>query len=352
MKNTNKLAGILLACCVLAGLSAYGQATAPVATQQAQNLQQNMELQKPLLSLRPGTNAPEIYQGENSDIGEQHILRVLPRSTLFLVAADSQYLYTDNALLTQHPYVSSTEFVNTLVAAFAPSAYRIGPGRLAPQAGFMSQWYNYGLGGNSKLAGGLPIDTIDFDVQSVFVGGKYYLPGNWIAFGQVNYNWFFEQNSSPTAPSGQMFYRELVPDIGIERLMQVGDDAVFAITAAGDWHQSWQINSSPLTQQFHDAQNRADGILSASFAWQVIPKLVVEPYYSLQYSYYTKNSSGQNGREDFLNSFGVTTSWFFTPTFSLRVFMDDDAKQIIHDNLAPEYHAFNLGADLAYSIRF
>jgi hypothetical protein len=342
MKNINKLAGILLAFCACAGLSLYAQPSAPMATQQTQNFQQNMELQKPMLSLHPGTNAPEIYQGENADIGEQHILRLLPRSTLFMVSVDSQYLYTDNALLTTHPYVSSTEFVNTLVAAFAPTPYRWGPGRFAPEVGYTGQWYDYGLGGNSKLLTGTPISSIDFNVQEAFAGGKYYLPNNWIAFGQVNYNWFFQQNNS------SMFYRELVPYVGIERLIQVGDDAVLAISAAGDWHESWQLNTVPS----HDVQNRADGLVSISFAYQVMRKLVVQPYYSFQYSYYPMDTSGGPVRQDFLNTVGISGAWFFTPDLSLRVFVNDDAKQIESDSFAPQYHNWNAGLDLAYTFRF
>ncbi|HEY3762351.1 MAG TPA: hypothetical protein VGN23_11450 [Verrucomicrobiae bacterium] len=339
-----KLAGILIVVCAFTGLSLYAQPSAPMATQEQQNFQQNMEVQKPEISLHPGTNAPEIYEGENSDIGEQHMLRIIPRRTHFLVSLDSQYLYTDNALLSQHPYVSSTEFVNTLVAAFAPVAYRVGPGRLAPQFGYMGQWYDYGLGGNSKLADGVtPISTIDFNVQSVFAGAKYYFPNNWIAFGQANYNWFFSQDNLGNGP---MFYQEFVPGAGIEHLTQVGDDAVFVAAASGDWHQSWQINH-PRNQQ-----NRADGLVSLSFAWQVMPKLIVQPYYRFQYSYYPMDSSTGPVRDDFLNSFGVSTAWFFTPDLSLRVFIDDNAMQIEGDNNAPEYHSWNTGVDLSYNFRF
>jgi hypothetical protein len=330
---------------VLSVARLQAQPTVPMATQQQQNFQQTMESQKPLINLRAGTNAPEIYQGENADIGEQHILRVLPRSTLFLVSVDSQYLYINNALLTQHspnPYVGTTEFVNTLVAAFAPTPYRIGPGRFAPEVGYTGQWYDYGLGGNSKMAGGAPISSVDFDVQSAFIGAKYYFPNNWIAFGQVNYNWFFQQDPAT------MFYRELLPGAGLERLVQVGDDAVLALSASGDWHQSWQINSVPS----HDQQNRADGLLSVSFAWQVMSKWIVQPYYRFQYSYYPMDTLGGPVRHQFLNSFGVSSAWFFTPDLSLRVFINDDASQNVSDSVAPNYHDWNAGVDLSYNLRF
>ena len=144
MKIMTKFVGVLIITCILAAQSLHAQTTAATATQQQQNFQQSMESQKPLISLRPGTNAPEIYQGENTDIGEQHILRVLPRRTLFLLSLDSQYLYINNALLTQHPYVGTTEFVNTIVAAVAPTPFRFGPGRFAPEIGYTGQMvYEY-----------------------------------------------------------------------------------------------------------------------------------------------------------------------------------------------------------------
>src|ERR1035441_10562474 len=90
MKMTNKLTKLLLGCVVMSAGSLLAQPTAPTAIQQQQNFQQNMEQRQPLISLKPGTNAPEIYQGENADVGPQHILRLLPQRTYFMVQADSQ----------------------------------------------------------------------------------------------------------------------------------------------------------------------------------------------------------------------------------------------------------------------
>jgi hypothetical protein len=143
-----------------------------------------------------------------------------------------------------------------------------------------------------------------------------------------------------------MFYRELLPGAGLERLIQVGDDAVFAISGSGDYHDSWQINAP------HGQQNRADGLLSISFAWQVMPKLVVQPYYRFQYSYYPKDTSGGAVRDEFLSSFGVSGAWFFTPDLSLRVFINNDAAQNESDSLAANYHDWNAGVDLSYNFRF
>src|SRR5580698_4160201 len=100
---------VCIVCFIFAVISLKAQPAASTAVQQQQNFQQTMELQKPLLPLRPGTNAPETYQGENADIGPQHVLRLVPQRTFFMVRLDSQYLYTDNVLLTQAPKVPGTE---------------------------------------------------------------------------------------------------------------------------------------------------------------------------------------------------------------------------------------------------
>src|SRR3954468_7693202 len=98
MKRTVIFSSILTAC-LTAAISAMAQPSAPTAIQQQQNAQQNMTQQQMLTSVKSGTNAPEIYAGEESDTGPQHILQVVARRNLFEVRADSEYLYTDNALL-------------------------------------------------------------------------------------------------------------------------------------------------------------------------------------------------------------------------------------------------------------
>ena len=340
MKTHRKLAGFLLSSIVVSAVSLRAQPSAPTAVQQQQNFQQNMEHQQPLISLKRGTNAPELYQGENADVGPQHVMRLLPQRTHFMVRADSQYLYSDNLLLTQHNKSPGTEFVNTIQAAFAPTAIKWGPGRFSPQIGYMSQWFNYGLGGPSTAnGGGFPLDTVDFNVQTVYASAKYQFPRDWTAFMEFDYNRFLSQANY------EEFYNEFVPMVGVQRLFQVTDKSLLAVSLQGDYHDSRSVNPP------HDSQDRADGIFSVSFAYQLTPHFVVQPYYRFQYTYFQYDSLHNSGRNDYLNSFGLSFAYYFTPNLSLRVFANGDIKNG-DDNLAQKYHAYNVGADLAYSIRF
>src|SRR5208283_2540044 len=102
MKTTKTVASLSLVCIVGAAVSLRAQQlNAPGAVEQMQNFQQNLEQQQPLINVRTGTNAPEIYPGENTDIGPQHVMRIIPHRTYWEVRADSEYLYTDNAQLTE-----------------------------------------------------------------------------------------------------------------------------------------------------------------------------------------------------------------------------------------------------------
>ena len=338
MKATKKLTGLLSLSVTLA-FSLWAQPSAPTATQQQQNFQQNMEQQQPLISLRPGTNAPELYQGENADVGPQHVLRLRPKRTYFLVRADSQYLYTDNVLLTQHPTTPGTEFVNTIQAEFAPSPYKMGPGRVSPGIGYLSQWYNYGLGGNSQMAGGVPLNNIDFNVQTIFASAKYQFPLNWTAFGEFDYNRFLNQHNYDE------FYHEFVPSLGVQRLYGVTDNSLLAVTLQGDYHKSWTVNPPS------DSQDREDGIFSVSFSYQFEQHFVVQPYYRFQYTHYQFNTMHTSDRNDYLNSFGFSAYYYLTSNLSLRAFINDDIKES-GDSLAQKYHDYNFGLDLAWGIRF
>jgi len=327
MKNLSSFAIVFFA--AVASLCAQ---PAPTAIQQQENFQQNTAQQQPMLGLKAGTNAPEIYPGEDADVGPQHILKLIPRRTYFEVKADSEYFYTDNALLSQHPTISSTLFVNTISAAFAPTPYKLGYGRSAPSAGVISQWYNYGLGGHD-------LSAMDFNVQTFFVGEKYLLPNNWIIFGEFDYDRFLNQNNY------NEFYHDFTPIVGVQRLAKLRDNMVLAVSLKTDYHASWTSGIAS------DSEDRMDNALSVSLSYQVIPQLVVQPYYRFQYTYYRFDTAHASDRNDYLNSFGLSVAYYFTPNLSLRVFANDDLRET-DDALAPEYRAYSVGADLAYSIRF
>ena len=362
MKTIKILAGISLSCVVLSAVSLRAQPAVENALQQQANFQRNMEQEKPLLGLKAGTNAPETYPGENSDIGAQHIMRIIPHRTYWEFRADSEYLYTDNAQLTQNGKVESTEFVNSISAAFAPSPYKLGYGRFSPSVGFMSQWYNYGLGGNQTIPGNLPISTMDFNVQTAFARAQYLMQDSWTLFGEFDYTRLLDQNSPPGAYRYQEFYQDYTSLLGVQKVYSVSDKSVLAASLQADYHDSWTATTP------NDAQNRIDGTFSLSYSYAFKPSFVVQPYYRFQYTRYNYNSS-QNGvthapiRNDYLNSVGFSAAYYYnpqwgpiTPNFSLRAFINYDAKS--SDDIQPQlggaqrYHDYTVGLDLACTLRF
>jgi hypothetical protein len=306
----------------------HAQPSAPTAIQQQQNFQQSAS--QLLSSLKTGTNVPEMYLDENADLGPQHILMPVPRRTYFQVAADSEYLFTDNALFTQSPKVSSTIFINTISAAFAPEAFRVGNGRLAPTVGFVSQWYNYGLGNHD-------LSALDFNAQTFFAGAQY-LFSSWSLYGQFDYNRFLTQGTY------NEFYHDFTPITGARRLYKLNDKTVFVADLKVDYHASWTAGMAG------DSEDRLDAAAAFSIDYQVTSRLVVQPYYRFQYTYYSFDTLHTTDRNDYLHNIGLSAAYYFLPGLSLRGFVNADVRQS-SDGFA-KYKATSVGADLAYTIRF
>jgi len=338
MKMTRTLATLTLCFIVLSAVSLRAQPAPSTAVQQLQNAQQNMEQQNPLVGLRAGGNAPETYTNENTDIGEQHILRVIPKPTMWEVDADSRFFYTDNALLSPRTVATSASvFVNTISAAYAPTPYRLGAGRFAPDAGYRALWFNY--------EGPASVSKFDFNAQTVFLGAKYLLPGNWQFFGEFDYIRFVQQPDY-----GIEFYHALVPSAGVQKLFQVSQNSLVSASFQTDYNFSW-VNAAPS-----HAQDRWDGTFSLAYSWQPVPKVVVQPYYRLTYTSYQFNSLGNNtGRNDILNSVGFSVAYYFKPWLSLQMFDNYDVKSSDDDSVSgfnPGYRAFDLGFELTATFRF
>lgn len=347
-------AGLLLNLVLLSGISLRAQPSAATAVQQIQNVQQNMEEQAPIIGLKAGTNAPEVYPGENGDIGAQHILRVIPRPTIWEVVADSRYFYTDNSTLSQrsaaNPLTPASVFVNTVSAAYAPTPYKLGDGRFAPDIGVRAQWYDYE--GGITPAG--PVSMLDFNAQTAFIGGKYLMPNDWQFFGEFDYTRIVRQPEYSFE-----FYHEYVPSIGIQRLIQVSQNALVSASLQADYHFGWAPGFKSNAQPFTEGQDRMDDTFNLAYSWQPTPRVVVQPYYRLTYTYYRFNSSGnvlgRSGRNDLINSLGLSASYYFTPWLSLQAFANYDANSSDDNSIPgfnPGYQAFDVGFDLTATFRF
>ena len=305
----------------------------PAAVQQLQNNQLSRQLQVPVPKLTAGTNAPELYRGENEDVGPQRILRLKPRITYFDLVLDSQVFFSDNANYAQAPFsVASPVFVNTVQAAFAPPAMDFGRGKFAAAIGVAAQWYNYG---DNRLA------PLDFNAQTFFVSGKYNLDKWQVGLG-VNLTRLVNQENYDET------YREFMPNLGVQRVIPLNDRMFFSIGDLVDYH----LTAVPsVFGSRTDLNDRLDNIASLTFTWQATGHLIFQPFYRFQYSYYQHDTLATSDRNDYLQSFGLTAAYYFNQKISVRAFYSYNRKQS-NDPFTPAYHEMNGGLGASLDIKF
>jgi len=313
-------------------LSAAGALRAqPAAVQQFQNFQ----LSQPSLlnNLMAGTNAPDLYRGENEDVGPQRILRLNPRPKRFDVTLDSQVFYTDNANFALSPdNIGSFVFVNTFQAAFTPPPVTWGPGNFAPAIGLASQWYNYGKPS---------MQAFDFEAQTLFVNGKYSL-GLWQIGLGASYNRLVDQSSYDET------YREFLPNLGVQRIVPLCQKLFLVL---GD-QVAYHFSQEPLLPGSRaDINNRFDNTVNVSLNWQVAGRVIVQPFYRFQYSFYPYNTAQTGGRNDFFHGAGLTVAWYATSQVTCRAFFNYNLKRT-DDAYIPAFEELNGGAGLSFDWKF
>jgi hypothetical protein len=336
---------IRLAAIVAVLLSFVSIASAqPAGVQQLQ--QSQMQMQMPPLELRVGTNAPELYAGENEDIGAQRILRLANGNKVeqshrewLDVSADSQVFYSDNANFSGHSgQIGSWVFVNTVQAALAPTPWDLGPGKFGPAAGFISQWYNYSSG---------RMHALDFNAQTAFANLRYFY-GNWQFTAGANYTRLLGQDSYEET------YREWLPSVSLQRVFQLNDRLALAVGDVVDYHFT---HTPALIANFtpDDLNDHVDEMVYLSLNWQVTPHLAVQPFYRFQYSWYPKDSVSTtvntDTRNDWLNSVGLNVLYAFNQHASVRAFLSYNTKWS-DDKFTSHYDEFNGGIGGMVDIRF
>lgn len=330
---TSKRAFFLIAA-VFAGLfAAHAQ---PSAIQQLQNSQWRAFTAPP--ELRVGTNAPEIYQGENADIGPQRILRVNQKPAglspdIFDLFFDSQVFYTDNA-----NYGGATErigslvFLNTAQIALAPDPISFGPGKFAPSVGFSSQWYTY-----ERTA----MSAFDFNAQTAFLNARYLL-GNW----QLNFSGSYTRLLSQD--SGAETYQEFLPALSLQRVFIFRDNLALVVGDAVAYHFT---TVPPVPGNRRDINDHLDDTLYLTVNWQATRKLVIQPFYHLQYAYYPNDTLMLGSRTDWLNSVGINVIYSFNKYASVRAFFSYNTKNS-DDHFTSHYDELNGGIGASLNLRF
>jgi hypothetical protein len=326
---------------VFAGV--FSSRAQPAAVQQFQNTQQAQQQQTLLPGLTAGTNAPELYTGENTDVGPQRILRLNPRPDYFDVLLDSQVFYTDNANFDDSlNKIHSVIFVNTVQALFTPPAIALGPGKFAPTLGVASQWYNYE---NSAMSSfdfkHNTMSSLDFEAQTLFFDGKYTV-GKWQFGGGLNYTRLVDQSFYDET------YSEVMPTLGVQRVFAINDHLLLTISDQIDYHFT-QVPSFFGSRT--DVNDRFDDAITFTFSWQMTRHLVLQPYYRFQYSNYQENTLLTSDRNDYLHTVGITLAYYFNKNVSLRAFFNYNRKQSDDPN-TPAYHELDGGLGASLDFKF
>ena len=334
------LSAVLSALCLLIPAGLPAQPTA--AVEQFQRTQSAQPLPKPLrLNLSTNTEAPELYPGENADVGPQHILRVLRRKTYFELVADSQYFYTDNPFLSDQNKTRTSLFVNTVQAAFAPEPIWLGRAQFAPAVGFRSQWFNYDLLDGS----GDGLNRLDFNAQTAFLNARYQR-GPWQVYAGFDFTRLVDQGSYKEA------YREYAPTLGIQRFFPINDRLMFIASVQFGYHLTG-LPATPTLPRL-DVNDRYDGVVNLSINQEILPRLFVQPYYRFQYTYYPGFSDGTTAgtrRNDVVNTFGASLIYYFNQHVGVRLFANYEMKASSY-SVAFNYHKLDAGGGLAVNWRF
>lgn len=308
----------------------------PVPVQQFDENQQKRQLQDSLLNLQTTTNAPELYPGENQDVGPQHILRMIPRRTWLEAVADTQYAFTDNNRLAHQNKTSTAYAVNTVQLAFAPEPVERGAGIIAPRAGFRSQWYNYGLDGSG---GGE--DSLDFNGQTAFASVQYLLHQHWEFDAELDYTRLLTQRRY------NQIYSEWTPSLGVSRLFSLRNNLVLSLGWQGDYHFS---TVPSFFGSFNNVNDRLDNTLSATLSWQVAGSFIVQPYYRFEATHYPRTAFDKD-RNDYLQTVGGAVSYYFTRQVAARIFVSESFRNS-DDPFTTSYAKFDSGIGASFVCRF
>lgn len=320
----------------------------------ASQVVQNNEQRRQFDSSVSGTNAPELYAGESTDLGPQTVVNMHPHRWHLEAAFDEQMYFTDNMFLDSTLNKSADVNVSTLqVALDAPQRKLLG-GELIPRVGIQFQWFNYGLFDNAHIQvlnvqnGQVnppyqaSLDSFDFNAQTYF-GDVTWTRNNWLVIFGFNFQRLADNYNYDE------FYREYTPNLTVEKTFPLCSRLSASLGYQTDIRYTITKNPpGPLSQhpQGDDLNNRSDQAVYGLVNYKLCNHAILQPYYRFQFSYY----SGQR-RDDYLNSCGLNLLLPINQNISLRAYysytwLDTDGQ------FSTSYKEMEGGLGLSLAVRF
>jgi hypothetical protein len=141
------------------------------------------------------------------------------------------------------------------------------------------------------------------------------------------------------------FYREYVPRWALRRDIPLSATTAISLGYEGDY----RFTDTALTPggTYPDNYNdRTDQSLVLVGSWRLCRQAILQPFYRLEYSHYTRIN-----RDDVLNSVGLSLYCPLTANITVRAFAGYDT---LHTDgyFAQNYDNLDLGGGLNLSIRF
>lgn len=280
---------------------------------------------------------PSLYAGEDEDVGPQSLLLTHPRRVKWEGSADCQYFYTGNTFL-QESQANNRPVPTGLLVNSAQSAVRVAfkpvlGGIPALGAGYRHQWFLYGL--EERVS---TLNAFDFNAGTAFVEGHLAWRDTWDL--ELGFDYARLLNSTTLAE----FYKDFAPHLALTRTFPVSEMAAWMASVEARYR--WSDTDPRLNQPDRSINDRFEQTVTLGYSRVCLDRLVLQPYWRLQFSQFTRTS-----RNDLLSSAGLSATWFFHQNLAIRFFGSYDAKDS-DDPSIPDYRKVDAGGGIHLSLRF
>ncbi len=316
---------------VLSALSGttFAQNRIESATQQLERTDLRARLQTPATQ-----EITSLYEDEDKDVGPQTLITQKPRHPWFEASGDVQFGSTSNVYLTENGKTESSLMVSTLQLAVTPPAWEVPGGELSTRLGYRHQKFNYGIATRGTES---TINDSDFDISSFFIQGRYVYHDKWVATAGLDHNRLMNASGG----SYDEFYDEFAPNVGLQRSFELTEKSSLTANIGVVGHISHV--DAPSTDHY----DRVDESATLTYAREILPNLVFQPYYRAQFTQYTRN----HARKDIVQTVGVVFAYALTKDVGLRVFANYEARDS-SDVSVEDYQKLDTGIGAALRLQF